>query len=230
MLNRWMYRGICADFENKKQWVYGSLLIREEMGSEHCYIVNSQGNETNVFFSSVQQSTGYYDCEQKLIYEGDILKRANPAADDFCLVAWDEDEAGFFGYFGIKEIKKIPLGKLLPNSTEETDDYAIMGNIADGLDVKKCGWTDFEIISGRDCFWNASSCYPGEMVKLDGEWYLLDGWNGEHYEECFQYKDSKGYERKNHVVYTLTPVQIPDEFCEEDPMSWFTIGYNVKQN
>lgn len=43
------------------------------------------------------------------------------------------------------------------------------------------------------------------MVKLGGEWYCLDGWNGEIYEECWKYKDSKGFDRADNETYHIKP-------------------------
>ena len=223
--NRWMYRGKPVDSALSKEWVYGSLLVRGKEENERYYILEEDGTETKVLVFSIQQATGYYDNNLNLIFEGDILQDE----EEFCLVSWDEDEGGFCGYFGIDEIKKVPLGKLLHTFDEDAakymGDYVVVGNDEDGLDEKKCGWTDFEILIDEDGFWNG-----GSMVKVGGNWYLLDGWNGEKYGNCWQYRDSKGFERKGHDIYTLTPVQIPDEFDLDEPMSWMVIGYDVMRN
>jgi hypothetical protein len=51
-------------------------------------------------------------------------------------------------------------------------------------------------------FWNSSDI---EMVKLDGSWYTLDGWNGEKYTDCYRYADRKGMGRVDEEVYTIHP-------------------------
>lgn len=83
-----------------------------------------------------------------------------------------------------------------------------------------------EKIQDTERFWNDSNL---EMVKLNNKWYLLDGWNGERYTECWKYSDRYGKNRADNELYDLTPVQVgegePDE--NGDYMGYRTVGYIV---
>lgn len=85
----------------------------------------------------------------------------------------------------------------------------------------------FEEIEDTARFWNDDNL---EMVKLSGEWYLLDGWNGCSYTECYKYKDRDGLKKADDPnMYDLTPAVVgegdPDE--DGDYMSYETIGYRI---
>lgn len=59
-----------------------------------------------------------------------------------------------------------------------------------------------EKIEDSGMFWNSNDI---EMVKLSGEWYCLDGWNGEIYNDCWKYKDPDGLERADEKTYRIKP-------------------------
>ena len=77
-----------------------------------------------------------------------------------------------------------------------------------------------EKIEDSGMFWNSNDI---EMVKLCGEWYCLDGWNGETYGECWKYKDSKGLDRADNETYRLKPVY--KEIAEDE---YELIGYTFE--
>ena len=86
-----------------------------------------------------------------------------------------------------------------------------------------------EKIQDSEKFWNDSNL---EMVKLNNEWYLLDGWNGERYTKCWKYSDRHGKNRSDNELYDLTPVQVgegdPDD--DGDYLQYETIGYEIFQS
>lgn len=57
-------------------------------------------------------------------------------------------------------------------------------------------------IVGR--LWNDST---KEIVEIDGAFYVLDGWNGDYYNHCWEVLDPKGLERVgSSVEYVIEPV------------------------
>ena len=85
----------------------------------------------------------------------------------------------------------------------------------------------FEEIEDTARFWNDDNL---EMVKLSGEWYLLDGWNGCSYTECYKYKDRDGLKKADDPnMYDLTPAVVGESEPDEDGdyMSYETIGYEI---
>lgn len=75
-------------------------------------------------------------------------------------------------------------------------------------------------IQDTDVFWNSSSI---EMVKLNGEWYCLDGWNGELFTECWKYKDRRGFDRADDETYFIRPVY--EEVSDDD---FEIVGYKFE--
>jgi hypothetical protein len=76
-------------------------------------------------------------------------------------------------------------------------------------------------IEDKGWFWNSDEI---EMVKLGGEWYALDGWNGEIYADCYKYHDRTGHDRADGMTYTITPVY--GEY-EEVGSGFPVLGYEI---
>ena len=77
-----------------------------------------------------------------------------------------------------------------------------------------------EKIEDSGMFWNSHNI---EMVKLGGEWYCLDGWNGELYNDCWKYKDPDGLERADEETYRIKPA-----YKEIDEDEYELIGYTFE--
>lgn len=83
-----------------------------------------------------------------------------------------------------------------------------------------------EKIQDTERFWNDSNL---EMVKLNNEWYLLDGWNGCSYTECWKCSDRYGKNRADNELYDLTPAVVGDGEPDSDGdyQQYKTIGYEI---
>ena len=65
-----------------------------------------------------------------------------------------------------------------------------------------------------------------EIIEQDGEMYVLYGWNGEAYYNCWKVLDSQGLDRvEEDVEYTLIPVY---EEIEED--EYIIVRYEIHIN
>ena len=73
---------------------------------------------------------------------------------------------------------------------------------------------------GKGKFWNGNDIYT---VKLNGQWYVLDGWNGERYTDCWAVKDEEGLNRVNSDIYEISPVE-----RENKNGDFEVIGYEVR--
>ena len=63
-----------------------------------------------------------------------------------------------------------------------------------------------------DRLWNDTA---KKIVEIDGAFYVLDGWNGDSYNHCWEVLDPKGLERVGSgVEYVIEPVykQVNDDF------------------
>lgn len=70
-------------------------------------------------------------------------------------------------------------------------------------------------------WWNDDSI---ELIKIDGEIYALDGWNGETYTESWKCVDEYTTVDED-VTYSITEVSIADDNGE-----FKTVGFNVCKN
>lgn len=97
------------------------------------------------------------------------------------------------------------------------------------IGIEKAEPGDFEKIEATDRFWNDRNRNL-EMVKISGEWYLLDGWNGWTYTNCWKCTGRDGLHRADNDLYQLTPAQVgigePDE--DGDYPQYETVGYKVE--
>lgn len=93
---------------------------------------------------------------------------------------------------------------------------------------EKVNLGDFEKIEDESGFWNDKFI---KTVKLAGDWYILDGWNGEAYTKCWKCTDYSGLHRADNDLYQLTPAQVgngePDE--DGDYPQYETIGYKIEK-
>lgn len=62
-------------------------------------------------------------------------------------------------------------------------------------------------------------------VRLDGYWYLLDGWDGKKFAECWSVDGREAFERVDDFVYELTPVSIDRD---GDGVQFELMGYIVE--
>lgn len=103
-----------------------------------------------------------------------------------------------------------------------------MNNKTIWIGTEKANAEDFFKTEDAGRFWNNREF---EMVKLAGEWYLLAGWNGWTYTNCYKHKDRDGKNRADNDLYQLTPAQVgagePDG--DGDYPQYETVGYKIEQ-
>ena len=64
-----------------------------------------------------------------------------------------------------------------------------------------------------------------ELVKIDGKIYALYGWNGEHYNSCWEVAENLIDVIDEKQEYTIAPIH---EEVEEDEFE--IVGYDVSMN
>lgn len=97
----WLYKG--RGIDNSSTWYVGGLMIYEASDgerykSEECYITDFNGQIHQVDPDFIFKSTGLFNSDGELIWEGDHLYidylDFSPEDGDF-VVAWDQDKASF---------------------------------------------------------------------------------------------------------------------------------------
>ncbi len=111
------------------KWRYGSLVkVRENDGTLLYYIVDEENQQWIVFPETVGQYTGFYDMDDRKIFERDIVEEN----ELLYIVIWDEYECAY----NLKSLKTEMLYGLY-NAKKKNKDSSIkvIGNEIDNFEL-----------------------------------------------------------------------------------------------
>lgn len=117
----WLYKG--RSIENSSVWYIGGLMIYEKGAenrykSEECYITDFDGNQHQVDPYFIYKSTGLFNADGELIWEGDHVHidylDFSPEDGDF-VIAWDQEKAKFIAS---NEIQVISFDRVFANHSK----------------------------------------------------------------------------------------------------------------
>ena len=77
-------------------------------------------------------------------------------------------------------------------------------------------------------YWNAGL----EVVEIDGKAICLNGWNGEHYNDCFEVCDNfrnKWYEIVGETRYTATPIY-EEQVDADGDVEYIIVDFSLTEN
>jgi len=131
-----LFRGKTLD----DKWLIGHFITR----GPYSFIQNNMGGNDAIVQNTLGQYTGYKDKDDKLIFEGDILK--SPDDDyEYCIVEWNAKYAAFviYGYFhemyfnegGGEEFSTDLSSEEHTMVFGQDDDFVIIGNVHDNPEL-----------------------------------------------------------------------------------------------
>ena len=119
------------------KWYFGNLYDIDTYGRTHICTIN--GGCLDIEPETVGQFTGFYDCDGKEIYEGDILLVTSSKRMFTSVVMWDKKEAYYkLLYWGTGNIlHQTPLFRWLNDTILE-----VTGNIHDNPEFMR-GYNEY---------------------------------------------------------------------------------------
>ena len=119
-----------------REWLYGDLVSSADK-KRFAILVNDKESydECEVVPETIGQFAGLYDCNEKEIFEGDILRLGN-SPSGICEVKWNESLAAFcIQFFFENKVGTRPLGGWVICGRK----VEVIGNIFDNPELLKGG-------------------------------------------------------------------------------------------